>query len=69
MPNQALQIELMNLKAKLSASKGMISTAQGQTGIPVVPNGPVVGLASMGQAVAAQQQALDQIYKILEKMA
>jgi len=68
MPNQELRMELINLKTKLSVSKSLVSAAQGQAGIPVIPNAPVLGLTSMGQAVAAQQQALDQIYKILEKM-
>jgi hypothetical protein len=69
MPNPQLQTELYSLKAKLAASKGLISSAQGQASVPVAPNTPAVGLITLAQAVSAQQDALDQIYKLLEKMA
>lgn len=69
MTNQQLQIDLMSLQGKLSVSQGLVAGAQGSAGIAVMPNAPVPGLIMLAQAVAAQQKALDEIQKILKKMA
>lgn len=69
MPNPQLQSELFSVKAKLAAAKGLVSSAQGQASTPVAPNTPAVGLITLSQAVSAQQDALNAMYALLEKMA
>ncbi|TVP77732.1 MAG: hypothetical protein EA352_03100 [Gemmatimonadales bacterium] len=69
MSNLQLRSELLTLSSKLSVSRGILSTAQSHASIPVPPNSPAVGLTTLAEAVSAQQDALDHMLKILEKMS
>ena len=68
MTDPKIQNELMNLKSQLSVSQALISSAQGQAGIPVTPNVPSAGLNALAQAVSQQQVALTKIVNFLEKI-
>lgn len=68
MSNIQLRSELITLSSKLTISKGMVGTAQREASNAITPNVPAIGLVNLALAVSAQQDALDQILKILEKM-
>lgn len=69
MPNPQLRAELLTLQSKIAVSGTWLQTARRQASEPVQADVPMTALIHLAEAVAAQQEALVQIEKVLEKLA
>ncbi len=68
MPDSDLIHELTQLKASALRSDALLSAARGLATLPVAPDQPSMALIPLADAVQAQQEAIERIQSILERI-
>jgi hypothetical protein len=69
MPHPTLRGDLINAQVAIQRADAMVSAARGMASIPAIPHAPLAALPPLVEALAAQQQAIAKMYKLLEKLA